>query len=148
MKILTIPGRGEISKDFKMSDHFRAWEFFVTSQGTREQLWDEFCELPEIKRGVYFEKMVQLAKRLDGLRYYYAKPITITSGWRSERVNNAVGGAKNSFHLVGMAADIIVSTVPASHVQRDWKSRWAGGLGYGNGFTHLDMRPWKARFDY
>jgi hypothetical protein len=148
MKTLIIPGRGEISKDFKMSDHFRAWEFFTTEQGTREQLWNEFCELPETIRGVYFEQLVSLARRLDGIRYYYAKPVVITSGWRSRRVNKAVKGASRSYHLLGMAADIIVSGVPASHVQRDWDKQWMGGLGYGNGFTHLDTRMSKARFNY
>lgn len=33
-------------------------------------------------------------------------PITITSGYRSLPVNNGVGGAKNSDHLYGNAADI------------------------------------------
>ena len=36
-------------------------------------------------------------------------PIVINSGYRSEAVNKAVGGAANSNHLTGCAADIRVS---------------------------------------
>jgi len=35
-------------------------------------------------------------------------PITITSGYRSPPVNNAVGGATNSAHLSGLACDFVV----------------------------------------
>lgn len=33
-------------------------------------------------------------------------PFIITSGYRCKALNDAVGGAKNSYHLYGMAADI------------------------------------------
>lgn len=36
------------------------------------------------------------------------KPITITSGYRCKKLNEAVGGAANSYHLQGRAADIII----------------------------------------
>ncbi len=43
---------------------------------------------------------------LDPLREAYGKPIVVTSGYRSEKLNRAVGGVKNSQHLTGCAADI------------------------------------------
>ncbi len=43
---------------------------------------------------------------LDPLRTAYAQPIYINSGYRSPALNKAVGGAKNSHHILGMAADI------------------------------------------
>jgi zinc D-Ala-D-Ala carboxypeptidase len=43
---------------------------------------------------------------LDPLREIYGRPIRVNSGYRSPLVNAAVGGAKNSDHLYGMAADI------------------------------------------
>ncbi|MEN6553972.1 MAG: D-Ala-D-Ala carboxypeptidase family metallohydrolase [Methanobacterium sp.] len=43
---------------------------------------------------------------LQPLRDYLGHPITITSGYRSLPVNTGVGGAKNSDHLYGNAADI------------------------------------------
>lgn len=45
-------------------------------------------------------------KILEPARLEIGMPITVTSGFRSERVNRLVGGAKGSFHLVGKAADI------------------------------------------
>jgi hypothetical protein len=43
---------------------------------------------------------------LDPLREAYGKPIQITSGYRCERLNKIVKGAKTSQHLTGQAADI------------------------------------------
>ena len=43
---------------------------------------------------------------LQPLRDHLQRPLFITSGYRSKWVNGAVGGAKNSFHLTGDAADI------------------------------------------
>lgn len=43
---------------------------------------------------------------LQPLRTMYGAPITVTSGFRSPEVNNAVGGVPLSQHLDGEAADI------------------------------------------
>ena len=45
---------------------------------------------------------------LDPLRARVGRPIIITSGYRSQRVNELVGGSKTSQHLSGKAADIHV----------------------------------------
>ncbi len=45
-------------------------------------------------------------KVLQPLRELYGKPIIVNSGFRSQAVNKAVGGAKNSQHAFGEAADI------------------------------------------
>lgn len=44
---------------------------------------------------------------LDPLRGAFGKPIIVTSGFRTERLNKAVGGSKTSQHVKGMAADIV-----------------------------------------
>ena len=44
---------------------------------------------------------------LDPLREAYGKPVTVTSGYRCESLNKAVGGSKTSEHMKGMAADIV-----------------------------------------
>ena len=44
---------------------------------------------------------------LDPLREAYGKPVTVTSGYRCEVLNKAVGGSKTSEHMKGMAADIV-----------------------------------------
>lgn len=43
---------------------------------------------------------------LDPLREAWGAPIIVTSGYRSIKLNKAVGGAKNSQHIYGQAADI------------------------------------------
>ena len=43
---------------------------------------------------------------LDPLREMYGKAITVNSGYRCPKLNDAVGGAKNSRHMRGEAADI------------------------------------------
>jgi uncharacterized protein YcbK (DUF882 family) len=43
---------------------------------------------------------------LDPLREEWGAPIIVTSGYRSVRLNAAVGGARSSQHVYGQAADI------------------------------------------
>lgn len=43
---------------------------------------------------------------LDPLREAWGKPITVTSGYRCEALNKAVGGSATSDHMKGCAADI------------------------------------------
>lgn len=47
---------------------------------------------------------------LDPLRQAWGRPILVNSGYRCEALNKAVGGAKTSHHLKGMAADITTGT--------------------------------------
>ena len=51
--------------------------------------------------------LYQLIKNiLDPVRECYGAPIYVNSGFRSPEVNKLVGGAANSQHLTGQAADI------------------------------------------
>lgn len=43
---------------------------------------------------------------LDPIREKLGGPVKVTSGYRNPKLNSAVGGAKNSNHLFGCAADI------------------------------------------
>lgn len=45
---------------------------------------------------------------LDPLREWYGKPIIVSSGYRCRALNEVVGGASNSQHTLGMAADLDV----------------------------------------
>ncbi len=60
---------------------------------------------------------------LEPLRAHYGRPVTINSGYRSPRVNRAIGGAATSQHVLGEAADIEVPGIPNGDVAiyiRDW----------------------------
>lgn len=47
---------------------------------------------------------------LQPVRNEWGKPMHINSGYRSAAVNALVGGAKNSYHTKGLAADIRIRT--------------------------------------
>lgn len=55
---------------------------------------------------------------LDPLREALGRPITVSSGYRSPRVNKAVGGAASSQHTMGQAADILVPGLAPADVAR------------------------------
>jgi len=50
-----------------------------------------------------------LIQILESIREYFDKPIIITSGCRCPEYNERVGGAHNSQHKLGRAADFIVA---------------------------------------
>lgn len=81
-----------------------------------------------------------LAQRLQAVRDVLKRPIIITSGYRNVSHNRAVGGHPNSYHVRGMAADIVVPGLSARQVQQQL-SRWSGGLGCYPSFTHVDIGP-------
>jgi hypothetical protein len=65
--------------------------------------------------------MKQVAELVfEPLRLWYAKPIKINSFFRSERLNTAVGGAKNSDHKFGRAIDISAGSKAENKKLFDW----------------------------
>ena len=44
---------------------------------------------------------------LDPIREAWGEPIVVSSGYRCKKLNTLVGGAKNSHHMLGCAADLI-----------------------------------------
>ena len=91
----------------------------------------------------------ELIIKLEKLRELCGnKPMTINSGCRCAKHNKAVGGAKNSQHQYGTAAD--VRQVPGLTIDQMAKlAEQAGfdGIGKYNGRIHVDVRGCKARWD-
>jgi zinc D-Ala-D-Ala carboxypeptidase len=56
----------------------------------------------------------------EPLRSWYGKPIKINSFFRSEKLNVAVGGAKNSDHKFGRAIDISAGSKVENKKLFDW----------------------------
>ena len=50
---------------------------------------------------------VLVEQLLDPIREAWGEPIVVSSGYRCKELNALVGGAKNSHHMLGCAADII-----------------------------------------
>ena len=100
------------------------------------------------------ENVRNTAKNLQVLRDYLGKPVHITSGYRSPSHNADEGGAKNSQHLKGTAADIYVpGMTPYQLAQVIEKLIKAGKMDQGGlsvypsmGFVHYDTRGWRARW--
>ena len=78
------------------------------------------------------------------------KPITITSGYRSVKHNASVGGAKNSQHTKGKAADFKVKGMRPIDVYKTVENLMdsgqiaAGGIGLYKSWVHYDIRGTKA----
>ena len=79
---------------------------------------------------------------LQSLRQHFNRPVTINSGCRCEEYNKKQGGAKNSQHLLGRAADFTVKGIQPKEVQSYLKIAYPGKYGVGSygTFTHLDTR--------
>lgn len=101
-----------------------------------------------------FNNVIELANNLEVVRAHFGAPITINSAYRSPVYNRSIGGAANSQHLSGKAADIVISGVTPSDVADaiefliEVGLMKEGGVGRYDTFTHYDIRGTKARWDF
>ena len=89
----------------------------------------------------------ELVRKLQQLRDRIGKPISITSGYRCPVHNQAVGGAAQSQHMYGTAADIVVKGLAPATVADHAEAVGFGGIGRYAGFIHVDVRAQKARWN-
>lgn len=123
----------KLTKNFSLSE-------FASKDGAEIPFWVD-------------ANLLILAEQLQVLRDYFGVPITINSGYRSPEHNLAVGGSKNSQHLLGKAGDIRVKGKSPLEVYqaielliKDGKML-QGGLGLYDTFVHYDWRGTRARWD-
>lgn len=93
-------------KNFKLS------EFFASSTADKNGIKNE----PSLDEKATVVRNINLlvAYVLDPIRDALHTPIIITSGYRSQQVNKLVGGANNSQHMSGCAADFHVQGFTSS----------------------------------
>ena len=86
--------------------HFNLSEFFVSSAADKNGIKNE----PSSDEKASVERNINLLvdNVLDPIRDKLCTPIIITSGYRCLQVNKLVGGANNSQHMSGCAADFHV----------------------------------------
>ena len=93
---------------------------------------------------------VDLVAKLQDLRTYLNKPITITSGYRTDSYNKQCGGADNSYHLKGQAVDIYCTGVKPIVIALWAEFNGLGGIGLyldrTQEFVHIDTRQNKYRW--
>lgn len=90
----------------------------------------------------------KLLEVLEKIRAHFGAPVTISSGYRSPAHNAKVGGAAQSQHLYGAAADIQVKGVSPTQVAdyaETLMPTW-GGIGRYSNFIHVDVRDNKSRW--
>ena len=88
-------------------------------------------------------------KVLQPVRDHYDRPVIVTSGYRSPRLNTAIGGSRSSQHCKGEAADFTVAGVSNIEVCR-WIERH---LNYdqliyefgGSGWVHVSFSAHRMR---
>jgi zinc D-Ala-D-Ala carboxypeptidase len=83
----------------RLSAHFALDEFLVSQTASR-------LGIDNRPNSETFANLRRLAGVMEGVRERLGnKPILISSGYRSTILNRAIGGATNSAHIRGLAAD-------------------------------------------
>lgn len=120
--------------------YMRKYKYFTT---------EEFDSPDEPGSGEYMEH--ELIERLDVVRDLCGFPLIITSGYRTIAHNKALKAkgykvAKNSSHLLGLAADILVTDNRKRYVLLDAIIE-AGfvRIGLGDNFIHVDIDGEKSQ---
>lgn len=99
------PSKLQLSKDFYLG------EFLISQTASR-------FNIPNIPNQKQIDNLKALCtKILQPLRDHYGRPIIISSGYRSLILNKRIGGATNSSHTFGEAADF---TIPGISNKQVW----------------------------
>lgn len=120
-------------KEKNISDHFKVKEF-ACKDGSDKVMVDN-----------------NLVVILENIRKTINKPIKIISGYRTGSYNRSCGGADNSYHLLGQAADIQVSGMDVYELAIIAAQHGARGIGTYpvQNFVHIDTRInkkyWKGK---
>lgn len=107
-----------------LSEHFTAAEL-ASKDGAKELLIS-----------------LELLEVLEEIREHFNKPVIVNSGYRTPWWNTQVGGAKNSYHCKGMAADIRIKGVSPKEIAKfasEYMKDHGGVICYTN-FVHVDVR--------
>lgn len=86
-----------------------------------------------------------LVAYLQKIRDWAGTAVTINSGYRTKSYNESIGGATNSYHVKGQAADIVVSGKTTLNVARKAEDLGMKGIMQyiTSGFVHVDTRTSK-----
>ncbi|OEZ81004.1 peptidase M15 [Janthinobacterium sp. HH104] len=88
-----------------LSPHFSLAELVTSQVATRK-------DIDNTPAAAVVANLKRLAAMLEQVRALVGMPIAISSGYRSPALNKAVGGAGNSAHVLGLAADISTPKLP------------------------------------
>lgn len=108
----------------KIGQHFKVREF-ACKDGSQVVFIDDY-----------------LVSILDILRNQVGRPVYINSGYRTPTRNKEVGGAKYSYHMRGMAADIRIEGMTAKEIANKLNAIVPDecGIIVYNTWVHIDTR--------
>ncbi len=113
----------------KLTEHFTLEELTASETAERNG-WDNTPNEQELAN------LVRLAEFLEQVKEVLAgKPIMISSGLRTKKVNDAVGSKDTSQHRIGCAADFKVPGMTPDEVV---KAIVASGIGYDQVIREFD----------
>ena len=114
-----------------LSDNFKVKEFACNDGSDTVLISDELVDL------------------LQKIRDHFGVAVTINSGYRTSAYNKKVGGATNSQHVKGTAADIVAKGIDPLTVAQyaEYLMPNSGGIGVYQTFTHVDVRANRSRWD-
>ncbi len=97
------------------------------------------------------KNLANLAQSLESLRTRLGGvPLHVNSGYRCPAYNARIGGAKESQHMSGKAADLSGKSVSPAKIAQHAElipSFRNGGIGRYKFFTHVDIRDGAARWN-
>lgn len=64
------------------------------------------------------ENLIHICQQLEHIRSMFGKPIRITSGYRPDKYNKAIGGSKRSQHIKGKALDFRIKDYSCDDARR------------------------------
>lgn len=87
-------------EETRLSRHFTLEELTLSQTASRKGI-DNTPSLEVVAH------LTRLAYCMEQVRALLGGPVRVTSGYRSPALNVAIGGAKNSAHMSGYAADFV-----------------------------------------
>lgn len=85
----------------RLTEHFTLDELTFSQEAARRGI-------NNVPSRTVMTNLTDLCCALEEVRELVLHPILISSGYRSEELNKALGGAANSRHVLGLAADFTV----------------------------------------
>ncbi|WP_115629377.1 D-Ala-D-Ala carboxypeptidase family metallohydrolase [Buttiauxella agrestis] len=90
----------------------------------------------------------ELVSLLERVYQYFERPVYVQLGCCCTYYNKAHGGEYATQHLLGAAADILVNTIApdavADYLENAYPKEY--GIGRGESYTHIDVRPLPKRW--
>ena len=95
----------------RLSNHFTLHELTASQTATRKGITEQFSPPENVVNNLRFlcTNLLEKLRELNG-----NQPLMVSSGYRCERLNRAVGGKPTSQHLRGEAVDIDFGSKPAN----------------------------------